>query len=181
MSTNLAIAEPLELEPRPLITLARLIGQDLRQGQDAAEKAALPYFIAAGHKLIEAKKAIGHGGFEAWVRNDLDISPRTARVYMALAEAETENGSTLPISSLREFIEQNSKRRHTPRKHYHDLLAELLESPCPLLQENIDHLVAMEAFEIGCKLLAARWCKRSTDVAIERLNRVRDRVKRQSE
>jgi hypothetical protein len=89
---------------RPLRVLVPLIQDDLEHGREAAERAGMPYYLAAGEKLIEAKAQMKHGEFGPWVKRSLAVSDRQARTYMALAEeAARQNGSALPFSSLREF------------------------------------------------------------------------------
>lgn len=53
---------------------------------EASAKSAVQHALAAGNLLIEAKKAIGHGGWQKWVVSNCDLAPRTARAYMRLAE-----------------------------------------------------------------------------------------------
>lgn len=85
---------------RPLKKLIPLIQRDL----DAAEKAGMEYFRAAGEKLLEAKSQIPHGQFQDWVKRNLKVSARQARKYMALAEATAgQNGTAIPFFSLRDF------------------------------------------------------------------------------
>ena len=85
---------------RPLHVLARLIVHDLEEGRDAAERASLPHFRAAGEKLLEAKCQIPHGEFQAWVRRQFHVSPRMAQHYMRLAEATAEKRNAFRFSSL---------------------------------------------------------------------------------
>lgn len=54
-------------------------------------------FIEMGRSLIEVKNILAHGEFLPWVRANIDIKPRTAQCYMALAE-EFANAS--PVSLL---------------------------------------------------------------------------------
>jgi curved DNA-binding protein CbpA len=98
---------------RPLHVLQPLIAKDLREGNEAAEQAGLPYYKAAGEKLIEAKAQIKHGQFEDWCVRNFKLKPRIARYYMSLARttADTEIGNAMPISSLRVFIQQDTARR----------------------------------------------------------------------
>jgi hypothetical protein len=95
-------------EARPLKVLVPLIKQDL----DAAERAGIPHYVKAGEKLIEAKGQLAHGQFTPWVTENLGITPRLARHYMALAE-HVQNGNAFPVS-LREFIRQTAKPKPTP-------------------------------------------------------------------
>ena len=86
---------------RPLRILVPLIKKDLQGGNEAAERAGLPYYRAAGEKLLEAKAQISHARFTPWVQRNLKIKARQARYYMALAAtAAAQNGNALPFSSL---------------------------------------------------------------------------------
>ena len=96
---------------RPLHVLAPLIVQDVEQGRDAAERASLPYYRAAGEKLLEAKRQISHGEFQTWVRRQVHVSLRTAQYYMRLAEATAEKRNALRFSSLKDFIRHQQRPR----------------------------------------------------------------------
>ena len=73
---------------RPLRVLIPLIQQDLKDAHDAAESAAMPYYRAAGDKLLEAKTQLPHGEFVAWVKRHFNVQIRQAQTYMQLADAE---------------------------------------------------------------------------------------------
>lgn len=96
---------------RPLHVLVPLITADLEQGRDAAKRASLPYYRAAGEKLLEAKSQIPHGEFQAWVRRQFKVSPRTAQYYMRLAEATAENRNAFRFSSLNDSIRHQRRPR----------------------------------------------------------------------
>jgi hypothetical protein len=49
--------------------------------------------VEAGRKLIEAKAALPHGQWQAWLRDHADINERTARLYMQLARSGLEIGN----------------------------------------------------------------------------------------
>jgi hypothetical protein len=53
----------------------------------AAEKKSLAYYRQAGEALIEAKKKVGHGKWETWMKNNLKFSPTQAKRYMALVKS----------------------------------------------------------------------------------------------
>lgn len=48
--------------------------------------------IEAGKLLIEAKQALEHGQWGQWLRENCDLSARTARRYMALARSDLQIG-----------------------------------------------------------------------------------------
>lgn len=98
---------------RPLQVLLPLIQVDLTQAREAAERAALPHYQAAGEKLLEAKAQLPHGEFTHWVKVHFRLSPETARHYMRLAaHAADQTGSALPFSSLRDFARQTSSAKY---------------------------------------------------------------------
>lgn len=63
---------------------------------------AVAGFVAAGRDLVAAKEALPHGEFENWVREQVGISERAARMLMSIAAhpviADRHHGSDLPPS-----------------------------------------------------------------------------------
>src|SRR5262245_36701841 len=114
--------QPLPVTPdtaveRPPSVLLPLIREDLRRGREAAERAAMPYYRAAGEKLLEAKGQMEHGAFLPWVTRNFKIGKNQAAVYMALAATYADEKSGAPdFSSLRDF-ERKSGRRPVSREH----------------------------------------------------------------
>jgi hypothetical protein len=53
-------------------------------------KASVRHGIAAGELLIEAKAQLKHGQWLPWLRDHVEISERTAQLYMRLAKNRTE-------------------------------------------------------------------------------------------
>lgn len=51
---------------------------------EAHARSAVGAAIAAGGLLKRAKDAVGHGGWDAWLRENCRVAPRTARAYMRL-------------------------------------------------------------------------------------------------
>lgn len=84
-----------------------------------SERSALKHAIIAGELLPSAKAAVGHGNWESWLAaNCPNISPRTARLYMDLAEhdeeiekAAEENGNTVADLSIRGARKLITKKR----------------------------------------------------------------------
>jgi hypothetical protein len=66
------------VEGRTPTEWAAIVRADLAQ--------AVVGFIAAGQHLAEAKATIPHGEWEQWVRDEVRISPGTARMLMLIAE-----------------------------------------------------------------------------------------------
>ena len=84
-----------------ILLLAR---EDIR----AFLRAGLPYYQAAGEKMLEAKLQLKHGEFGDWIKRNFALKERQARLYMELARATSnkEIGSTLPFSSLSDFVRE---------------------------------------------------------------------------
>lgn len=51
--------------------------------------------LVAGRDLIEAKRIVGHGNFEAWVARECDFSMRTARAYMCYARKAANSADSI--------------------------------------------------------------------------------------
>ena len=95
--------------------LVPLIQDDLKQARDAAERAGMPYFQAAGDKLLEAKAQLAHGEFGPWVKLHFNVSLRHAQRYMQLADhVRDQKRPAGHFSSLKDFIEQTSNPNGAP-------------------------------------------------------------------
>ena len=95
-------------KPPTLARLAKLINQEHHAACRAFEK-TVHHAEAAGRFLAEAKEKVPHGGWEEWVRENTDVSPRTARGYMQIAcrfhelnDADRQHAADL---SQRRFLE----------------------------------------------------------------------------
>ena len=158
---------------RPLRVLVPLIRKDLQDDNEAAECAGVPYYRAAGEKLLEAKAQIRHGEFTPWVQRNLKIKARQARYYMTLAAATAaQNGNALPFSSLREFIRHDTKPRPHVAAREAQFLAEAEERAA---EEKINK----EIVQAGYRVLAAKYHPDKHGGSRElmvRLNKGRDRL-----
>lgn len=97
---------------RPLNVLAPLIKQDFEQGDAAAEKAGMPYYKAAGEKLIEAREGSFAGdskGFYAWAEKTFKKKPTQIKTYMAVGETTSRKS----FGSLRDFERNAGRNRPT--------------------------------------------------------------------
>lgn len=79
---------------------------------EAAARSALGHALAAGKLLMEAKAAVNHGEWSAWLADHFEGSERTARAYMRLAK----HWRTI-----------NAKRQSTADLSIHDALQLLAE------------------------------------------------------
>jgi hypothetical protein len=177
MNTHIAVTEPTHIA-RPLAVLVPLIREDLKQ----AEGAGMPYFRAAGEKLLEAKDQLAHGEFKAWVTRNFSVGYQQASLYMKMVKRSSRDD----FSTLQEF-----RRAHTGYKQtvhpqpWHDPVKEAIG------RVNIDALrqdalekqkeralqrkLALSLIDIGFKALATKLHpdKGGSREAMARLNRVR--------
>lgn len=189
MPTNLAKAVETRVA-RPLRVLVPLIQEDLKHGKEAAERAGMPYYKAAGEKLIEAKSQLNLGEFTPWVTRHFPISVQQARVYMALAE----NESALSFSSLSEFLRETTRpnyNRPTPPPSWHEPVNKIVDrvdtETLNLKREEMkraeerdaQRTLGLQLIDIGYKVLARTLHpdKGGSRQAMSRLNAVRDRLK----
>lgn len=182
---------------RPLRVLVPLIHADLKQGREAAERAGMPYYQAAGEKLLEAKEQLTHGEFVPWVKRNFNMQIRQAQVYMALAEHTANEKRGAPrFSSLGDFIRKTgpdpdyntfaSKKPswHEPVK---DVIGRVDTETLNLKREELkradereaQRTLALHLIDIGYKVLARTLHpdKGGSREAMARLNAVRDRLK----
>ena len=180
---------------RPLHVLTPLIAKDLREGREAAEQAGMPFYRAAGEKLLEAKVQIQHGNFEDWVKRNFKISTRTAREYMSLARttADVKIGTAVPFSSLNDFRRRfefadegitPSKPRKSPYPTVSAEEVQRFREDAQRRQEEREACarLGLELIKRGYKSLAAELHpdknkKGGSSEAMGRLNRVRDRLR----
>ena len=71
--------------PSDLDAIALRANAAHRLARDAAAR-AVEHAIQAGLALIEAKSAVEHGGWLAWLADNIEFADRTARLYMRLAD-----------------------------------------------------------------------------------------------
>lgn len=194
MTTAVAKSETGQIA-RPLRVLVPLIQEDLKNGREAAERAGMPYYRAAGEKLIEAKSQQKHGEFMPWVLRNFTIKKDQAALYMAYAEHQ--KSSALDFSSLSAF------ERETGRKpsDYNTFASKQpsWQGPVRSIVDRVDtetlnlkreelkraderdaqRKLALQLIDIGYKVLARELHpdKGGSREAMSRLNAVRDRLK----
>src|SRR5687768_13288184 len=112
MSTSNAKPKSSPLTAEEAAALADLRAAILR-ANDAAEAHKTGWETHAynrGRFCNEAKRIVGHGPWEAWVRENLPFSPRTARDYMRFAREVERNRQHAAVSkSMRAFIRANKR------------------------------------------------------------------------
>jgi hypothetical protein len=185
---------------RSLKVLATLIQQDLQAGRDASERAGMPYYQAAGEKMLEAKAQIEHGKFRDWITRNFKITYTHAHRYMQLAKATVGNKSLASdFSSLSDFIRKetgdtNYNKPHTVRPtQWHEPVKEIVSrvdtDRLNIKREELKRAdereaqreLALQLINIGYRVLATKLHpdknKDGSKEAMWRLNAVRDRLK----
>lgn len=178
---------------RPLRVLVPLIQEDLAHGQEAAKKAGMPYYQAAGEKLIEAKSQMKHGEFVPWVQRNFSIKAGQAQRYMALAEHSTKSVARGVFQSLREFERETGRSAPDAygKASWHEPVKQIIgRVDTETLNLKHDELkrqeerdaqrkLALQLIDIGYKVLARTLHpdKGGSREAMSRLNAVRDRLK----
>ncbi len=196
MGTALAAVEEQRIA-RPLKVLVPLIKDDLQHGQEAAERAGMPYYQAAGEKLIEAKSQMKHGEFVPWVQRNFEIKIAQADLYMAYAHHAEENDAATSFSSLSEFQRETGRRAENYntfasrkpawQEPVREVVSRVDTETLNLKREDLKRQdereaqreLALQLIDIGYKVLARELHpdKGGSREAMARLNAVRDRLK----
>ena len=158
--------------------LVPLIQEDLRQ----ADEAGLPYFRAAGEKMLEAKEQIKHGEFGKWIERNFKISKVQASHYMNFAKAMKDEKLTgVNFSSLKDFIRQKPKKPPPPEAPEIDWKAAYQKRVNKanverLSDRKVDREIALQLVDEGYKALAVKFHPDKpggTTEAMARLNKAR--------
>lgn len=94
---------------------------DAHAGVEAAKRLGTRYAVECGRLLIEAKETVPHGGWDAWLRANTQVSPRTAQLYMRIARhvgGDPAKAQRVADLSLREVAAEvtGSKRAAVARQ-----------------------------------------------------------------
>lgn len=170
---------------RPLKTLVPLIKDDLRQGDDVAQQAGMPYYIAAGEKLIEARAQLKAMTWGAWLTKNFHLSQQTARTYMKAAE---KSNACVAFDTLKE-ARGDTRQFHQPTwtEPVRDVLKDIRTASFNLRkhdlsaakERDLERKLALNLIDIGFKVLSVKLHpdKGGSHDAMQRLNRVRARLK----
>jgi Protein of unknown function (DUF3102) len=110
----------LATEIRQKLTVARRHGQ-----------ATLAALMDAGDRLTEAKSVLAHGQWDGWLSENFELSDRTARLYMQLAEhrerveAKMASVAILTVRGALEAIAEDEARQSYEQRNRELLAAEL--------------------------------------------------------
>src|SRR5262245_29143268 len=176
---------------RPPKVLVPLIQDDLKNGDEAAARASLPYYERAGEKLIEAKAQMPHGKFIPWAEKAFGRTQSQLNKYMQAARLKLGDTTTdRQIDRRQETLSHrvgDTRSRHDrpyPIQNTIDLARRDMER---LQQEEItrkqerdaERQLAIRLIDIGYKVLAKELHPDSggSREAMQRLSRIRDHLK----
>ncbi len=178
---------------RPLRVLVPLIKEDLRHGTEAAKNAAIPYYTAAGEKMIEARPQMTATEFDGWTKRNFNVGRRQANEYMNLARHNSGSGaSQRTFTSLRDVVHQTRDNpnygkpaswQEPVRQIIGKVDVELLNIRKAEMaradERDAQRTLALQLIDIGYKALATKLHpdKGGSRDAMMRLNQVRDRLK----
>jgi hypothetical protein len=182
---------------RPLKMLIPLIQEDLEQARQASERAGMPYYKAAGEKMLEAKPQLARGEFGPWLKRHFNIGYAHAERYMAFARAtdDTQNPRVRGFSSFSDFMRKEGGDpgygRVVRKRDWHEDVKgnierarreaeRIREADLTRQQEReAEKRLALRLIDIGYKVLAKELHpdKGGDREAMARLGRVRDRLK----
>lgn len=180
---------------RPLSVLISLIQKDLEQASEAAKRASMPYYKAAGDKMLEAKASgqLSHGEFKPWIERNFKLSYSRAYQYMKFAK-DDKSSEPQNFSSMNDYHKQigsSDYRSITTKRSWHEDVRDNIErariEAQRIKNENLsrqqerdeERKLALKLIDIGFKVLAKELHpdKGGTRGAMSRLSRVRDRLK----
>jgi hypothetical protein len=96
------------------VPTAKNINEAHRMARSTAES-AVEWAVKCGELLKAKKEEVGHGNWESWVGKNCEFTPRSASAYMKVATKQAQIGSTLPISSIRQALEDDKPKAVTPK------------------------------------------------------------------
>jgi hypothetical protein len=177
---------------RPLSVLVPLIKKDLELAREAAQRVSLPYYAAAGEKMLEAKPQQTNPEFRAWLRRNFNLGYAQACDYMKVAGATSSR--IREGGSLNKYLGEIGDPRHvdvTRKKAWHDGVQENIErarreaervreeSLTRQQEREAEQKLALRLIDIGYRILAKELHpdKGGSRDAMQRLGRVRDRLR----
>lgn len=92
------------MKPNLPTPTAKNINEAHRMARSTAES-AVEWAVKCGELLKAKKDELGHGKWESWVEKNCEFTPRSASAYMKVAAKQAQIGSALPISSIRQALE----------------------------------------------------------------------------
>lgn len=83
-------------------------------GVEAAKREGARHAVECGQLLAQAKATVPHGSWDAWLRLNTKVSPRTAQLYMRIArhvEGDAKKAQRVAGLSVREAAAEASKAK----------------------------------------------------------------------
>lgn len=203
--SGIVVQEKPPAPVRGLSVLSQLIKQDIQQGEEAAHRAAGPFFEAAGMKLWEAEQHFATWPeFYAWATKAFHRTRPTIDSWMKYA-VEMNGGKPLKFledGSLKRALRPQNKEyktlsevTHPDQKSHHrdkwrtqvkevvdkvNVTRMAQEKQSKVDESKLMHELAMKLIDIGYRVLAAKLHpdkRGGSKEAMERLNRVRQILK----
>jgi hypothetical protein len=175
---------------RPLKVLIPLIKEDLSQAKEASERAGMPYYRAAGQKMIEAKPQMPHGEFGSWIKLHFNIGKQHAHRYMKFASAtrDNEKSRTRDFSSFSDFMRKEGGDpgygRVVRKQSWHESVKEQIQRAREEQRKQSDEKQALiklanRMIDIGYKILAKELHpdRGGSREAMAQLNKIRDNLR----
>lgn len=134
-------------------------------GVEAAKREGARYATECGRLLRQAKETVPHGGWDAWLRLNTVVSPRTAQLYMRIArhvEGDPAKAQRVAGLSLREAAVEATRPK--VRKPLSKEGQASLDELNALWDEALENPHWKEAF--------ARELYRRGEVSLEQRNRI---------
>jgi hypothetical protein len=178
---------------RPLSILVPLIKGDLENGN----RAGMPYYRAAGEKMLEARSQVSLSQLYHWTKLHFDLGRTQTHLYMSYSST-TFDPSATAFTSLADYQRRHLGRNRPSsgqvgrdwRKDVDDIAERARNEAARIREEELsraeerkaEHTLALRIIDIGYKVLAKELHpdKGGSLGAMSRLNRVRDRLKAHS-
>ena len=185
---NVAVRKTQQQISRPLKVLIPLIQSELQQGNNAGQD----HYRQAGTMLIEAKGQVGYGGWGRWLSKNFDLSHSQANIYMRWArehadfargerKAPPESMRVMRGDTERAREHYGSKQQEAFRRVLRDVARDefVQERQTRDDEVKLHRELAEELVDIGFRALATKLHpdRGGTQIAMTRLNRVRDELK----
>jgi hypothetical protein len=143
-------------ERRPSQALAAAINREVELAE-ATFSSTVQHAVRAGELLLEAKRALPHGGWRPWVEENFCRSLRTAQAYMRIAAHRNAQGlAHLGIEgALKQIAKRSESRRDRPKPgidHLRKALRPLWKVDVEALPNELRELDDNEVYEAASEL-----------------------------
>lgn len=190
--TALAKKKDTELA-RPLSVLAPLIKKDLEEMESAKECAAEPYHERIAAKMVEARSQCSYAEFISWSHRHFKLKESATKDYLRLGKDRANYGAAATYSSMEDYKSRGLgyNREKVSKRDWHEPVAKTVdlakreaerlreESLNRAQEREAERKLALRLIDIGYRVLAKELHPDAgrKDAGMQRLNRVRDRLK----